>query len=108
MSTVSGLEIANRVEAEWRDRLDAAVNAERNKLAAWMIRFGFATGHGDTMEQLCDELGTEIVDRIDYEVDAEREHIAQSLEKQADLATDKFERTWALQMAAAVRARSTT
>ena len=63
MSTVSGLEIANRVEADWRDRLDAAVKAER-------------------------------------------EHIAQSLEKQADLATDKFERTWALQMAAAVRARS--
>lgn len=29
MSTVSGLEIANRVEAEWRDRLEAAVKAER-------------------------------------------------------------------------------
>ena len=49
---------------------------ERNKLAAWMIQFGFATGHGDTMEELCDELGTEIVDRIDGEVDAEREAIA--------------------------------
>jgi len=43
---------------------------ERNKLAAWMIQFGFATGHGDTMEQLCDALGTEIVDRIDGEVEA--------------------------------------
>jgi hypothetical protein len=43
---------------------------ERNKLAAWMIQFGFATGHGDTMEQLCDALSTEIVDRIDGEVEA--------------------------------------
>ena len=49
---------------------------ERNKLAAWMIQFGFATGHGDTMEELCDELGTEIVDRIDGELEAEREAIA--------------------------------
>ena len=28
MSTVSGLEIANNVEREWRDRLDAAVRAD--------------------------------------------------------------------------------
>jgi hypothetical protein len=49
---------------------------ERNTLAAWMMQFGFATGHGDTMEQLCDALGTEIVDRIDGEVEAEREAIA--------------------------------
>jgi hypothetical protein len=43
---------------------------ERNKLATWMIQFGFATGHGDTMEELVDALGTEIVDRIDGEVEA--------------------------------------
>jgi hypothetical protein len=43
---------------------------ECNKLAAWMIQFGFATGHGDTMEELVDELGTEIVDRIEFETDA--------------------------------------
>jgi hypothetical protein len=49
---------------------------ERNKLAAWMIQFGFATGHGDTMEELVDALGTEIVDRIDGEVEAEREACA--------------------------------
>jgi hypothetical protein len=51
-------------------RLEEERRAERNKLAAWMIQFGFATGHGDTMEQLCDALGTEIVDRIDGEVEA--------------------------------------
>ena len=38
----------------------------------------------------------------------EREVIAQSLDKQADLAADGFDRQWAMEMAAAVRARSNT
>ena len=29
--------------------------AERNKVAAWMMAQGYATGHGDTMEQLLEE-----------------------------------------------------
>lgn len=49
---------------------------DREKLAAWMIQFGFATGHGDTMEQLLDALGTEIVDRIECEIEAERQTCA--------------------------------
>ena len=36
---------------------------------------------------------------------AEREVIAQSLDKQADLACDDIDRQWAQEMAAAVRAR---
>lgn len=36
----------------------------------------------------------------------EREAIAQSLDKQADLTVDALDRQWALEMAAAVRARS--
>lgn len=32
MSTVSGLDIANNVEREWRDRLEAAVKAEREAI----------------------------------------------------------------------------
>lgn len=39
---------------------------------------------------------------------AEREACAQSLDKQADLACDAFDRKWAQEMAAAVRARSNT
>ena len=35
----------------------------------------------------------------------EREAIAQSLDKQADLACDEIDRQWAQEMAAAVRAR---
>lgn len=62
MSTVSGLDIANNVEREWRDRLETAVKAER-------------------------------------------EAIAQSLDKQADFAADEIDRQWAQEMAAAVRAR---
>lgn len=56
---------------------DLVAAAERNKLAAWMIQFGFATGHGDTMEQLVDALGSEIVDRIEFEINTEREVCAQ-------------------------------
>lgn len=36
---------------------------------------------------------------------AEREAIAQSLDKQADLACDDIDRQWAQEMAAAIRAR---
>ena len=36
---------------------------------------------------------------------AEREAIAQSLDKQADLACDEIDRQWAQEMAAAIRAR---
>ena len=38
----------------------------------------------------------------------EREAIAQSLDKQADIAPDEIDRKWAQEMAAAVRARSNT
>lgn len=33
MSTVSGLDIANQIEREWRDRLEAAVKEEREACA---------------------------------------------------------------------------
>ena len=39
------------------ERFAAIVRAdERNKLAAWMIAKGYATGHGDTIEGLLEEL----------------------------------------------------
>jgi hypothetical protein len=48
----------------------------RNKLATWMMQCGFATGHGDTIEDLLDELDTEIEDRLA----AEREACAKVIE----------------------------
>ena len=41
-------------------------------------------------------------------VATEREAIAKSLDKQADLACDEIDRQWAQEMAAAVRARGNT
>jgi hypothetical protein len=40
----------------------AAVAAERNKLAQWMIDRGYATGHGDTTEDLLQELEWQIAE----------------------------------------------
>ena len=37
--------------------------AEREKLAAWMMRQGYATGHGDTVEDLLKELEWQIAER---------------------------------------------
>ena len=37
--------------------------AERNKLAAWMIERGYATGHGNTVEDLLKELEWQIAER---------------------------------------------
>ena len=44
--------------------------AERNKLAAWMIERGYATGHGDTVEDLLKELEWQIDERIRNEREA--------------------------------------
>jgi hypothetical protein len=57
---------------------------ERNKLAAWMIAKGYATGHGDTTEDLLEELEREIgfdkaelwIKRISEAVLTEREACA--------------------------------
>jgi hypothetical protein len=37
--------------------------AERENLAAWMMRQGYATGHGDTVEDLLKELEWQIAER---------------------------------------------
>lgn len=79
---------------------DLVASAERNKLAAWMIQFGFATGHGDTMEQLVDALGSEIVERIKFEIDTEREVCAQMAD---DVVAGK---SWFNDLPADIRTRS--
>jgi hypothetical protein len=38
--------------------------AQREKVAAWMRSMGYATGHGDTVEDLLDHLGTQIAERL--------------------------------------------
>ena len=44
--------------------------AEREKVAAWMIQRGYATGHGDTTEDLLKELDWQIDERIAAEREA--------------------------------------
>lgn len=36
--------------------------AERNKLAGWMMAKGYSTGHGDTVEDLLNELEWQVID----------------------------------------------
>ena len=43
---------------------------ERNKLAAWMIKHGYATGHGDSTEDLLKEFEWQIEERIKNEREA--------------------------------------
>lgn len=52
------------------------------------------------------EVMRELHESREAAVRAEREAIAQSLDKQADLAADDIDRQWAMEMAAAVRSRS--
>jgi hypothetical protein len=48
----------------------------REKLAHWMRSMGYATGHGDTIEDLLDHLGTQIAEGLKAEVMMEREACA--------------------------------
>ena len=61
-------EVANLRLVERFAALVAA--AERNKLAAWMMRQGYATGHGDSTEDLLKELDWQIEERIRNEREA--------------------------------------
>ena len=38
--------------------------AQREKVAQWMHGLGYATGHGDTIEDLLDHLGTQIAEGL--------------------------------------------
>lgn len=52
--------------------MDKAIAAERNKVAQWMMAQGYATGHGDTTEDLLKELEWQVADRcaeIAYEAE---------------------------------------
>jgi hypothetical protein len=61
-------EVANLRLVERFATLVAA--AERNKLAAWMIERGYATGHGDTVEDLLKELEWQIEESVRNEREA--------------------------------------
>ncbi len=68
--------------------------AEREKLAAWMMRQGYTTGHGDTVEDLLKELEWQIKER-------EREACAKVVEDYCGAWNDE-----GYALAAAIRART--
>jgi len=48
--------------ADERNAFKAECEAQKEQLARWMIRNGFATGHGDTFEDLLSELDWQITE----------------------------------------------
>ena len=66
---------------------------EREQVAAWMMQQGYATGHGDTVEDLLKELEWQIRE-------SEREACAKVCEDSVEYAGDT--------LAAAIRARGNT
>ncbi len=81
----------NEAERELDSQYKLGMEAERNKLAAWMMAQGYATGHGDTMEGLLEELEREVgfkraelwIKRINEAVLAEREACAKLCDEMA-------------------------
>jgi hypothetical protein len=65
-----------RLERFFRLAYESGATAEREKLAHWMRSLGYATGHGDAIEDLLDRLGTQIAEGLEAEVVMEREACA--------------------------------
>lgn len=59
--------------------------AEREKVAHWMRNCGYATGHGDAIEDLLDHLGTQIAEGLEAEVLMEREACADICDQHASI-----------------------
>jgi len=82
--------------------------AQREKLAHWMRSMGYATGHGDTIEDLLDHLGTQISEGLEAEVLMEREACAKVAERWGKEVNVESWDMAGKDCAAAIRARSKT
>ena len=79
--------------------------AEREKVAHWMRSMGYATGHGDTIEDLLDHLGTQIAEGLKIEMLTEREACAKVCEDTTAAWTQPVYNGACMDCAAAIRAR---
>jgi hypothetical protein len=70
-----------RLERFFRLAYESGAAAQREKVAAWMRNCGYATGHGDTIEDLLDHLGTQIAEKMK----AEREACADICDQHASI-----------------------
>ena len=75
---------------------------ERNKLAAWMMSQGYATGHGDSIEKLLEELEWQIEERVINE----REVCARVCEDA--ISSNQVGKNVCINLATAIRARGET
>ena len=58
------IEMAIQGHASTRDAIRWAMNQEREVVANWIMNKGFATGHGDSIVDLLDQLESQIADAI--------------------------------------------
>ena len=111
-----GLEFIPECDVPKLEHFASLVRAdERKQVAAWMMAQGYATGHGDTMEQLLEEFEREIgfdraelwIKRINEAVLEEREQCARACDE-LDKADETFYRELsdASVCAATIRART--
>jgi hypothetical protein len=79
-----GIDLCIREQITWIDTAsneflerfaNIAAAAEREKVANWMRSLGYATGHGDTIEDLLDHLGTQIAERLAAERKRQEEQL---------------------------------
>jgi len=74
---------------DWDEEIERffalAAAAQREKLAHWMRSMGYATGHGDSIEDLLDHLGTQIAEGLEAEVLTERAACADICDQHASV-----------------------
>ena len=96
--------IENKLHQTYEERLHAVEAIQREKVVRWMMQHGYATGHGDSIEELLFELKWQINERISILAAAEREACAALCDKIAD--EDGFEGGYADRCAHAIRERN--
>jgi hypothetical protein len=62
--------LLQKLKRFFRLAYESGATAQREKVAAWMRSMGYATGHGDTVEDLLDHLGTQIAEGLLMEREA--------------------------------------
>jgi hypothetical protein len=92
------IEMAIQGHASTRDAIRWAMNQEREVVANWIMDRGFATGHGDSIVDLLDQLQWQIEEK-------EREACAKIADNFAMTSQYKTQRNLAEWCASSIRAR---
>lgn len=85
--------------------IDKAMELEREKVAQWMMQRSYATGHGDTTEDLLAELAWQIQEQWERIEIAEREACAKVCENGTFLHDFSREAVYSRACARAIRAK---